>query len=61
MADTVAFGCGTWVCLQMLGHARLSTTEIYTHVNSAHLVDVHRRSHPAEQRLRPGGPGPQMA
>jgi integrase/recombinase XerD len=39
---------------QMLGHARLSTTEIYTHVNIAHLVDVHRRCHPAEQRPLPG-------
>lgn len=41
---------------QMLGHARLGTTEIYTHVNIAHLVDVHRRSHPAEQRPPPGEP-----
>lgn len=33
---------------QILGHARLGTTEIYTHVHIAHLVDVHRRTHPAE-------------
>ena len=39
---------------QMLGQARLGTTEIYTPVNIAHLLDVHRRSHPAEQRPLPG-------
>ena len=43
---------------QMLGHARLGTTEIYTHVNIAHLLDVHRRSHPAEQRPLPGEKAP---
>lgn len=31
----------------MLGHAQLSTTEIYTHVNIAKLKEVHRKTHPA--------------
>lgn len=32
----------------MLGHARLSTTEIYTRVGIAHLCEVHARTHPGD-------------
>ena len=31
----------------MLGHAQLSTTEIYTHVSIRKLQDVHRATHPS--------------
>jgi integrase/recombinase XerD len=41
---------------EMLGHSRLSTTDIYTHVSIAKLQQIHQATHPAE-RPRPAADG----
>jgi integrase/recombinase XerD len=42
---------------EMLGHSRLSSTDVYTHVSIAKLKEIHQATHPAERKGPLADPG----
>lgn len=50
----LAGGCDLRAVQEMLGHADVATTQVYTHLSGTELHDVYMRSHPRASKPAPG-------
>jgi site-specific recombinase XerD len=48
--DLLSNGADIRSVQQLLGHASINTTQIYTHVTDAHLREVHKKFHSKRRR-----------
>ena len=46
----LAGGCDLRSVQEMLGHADVSTTQLYTHLSNQHIKDAYFRAHPGRGR-----------